>query len=85
MESAMFEGVAMTKTPLQTASNIRSWSLISTSRLIWSRKLDPMAFFTSIEAMPYALRVCVERHPKYEQFNTLRDQNKNTHVVVYRR
>ena len=31
---------------------------------------------TSIEAMPNALRVCVERHPRYEQFNTLRDQNK---------
>ena len=40
---------------------------------------------TSIEAMPNALRVCLERHSRYEQFNTLRDQNKNTHVVVYRR
>ena len=26
-----------------------------------------------------------QSHPKYEQLNTLRDQNKNTHVVVYRR
>ena len=26
-----------------------------------------------------------EKHPKYEQLNTLRDQNKNTRVVVYRR
>ena len=26
-----------------------------------------------------------QSHLKYEQLNTLRDQNKNTHVVVYRR
>ena len=25
-----------------------------------------------------------QSHLKYEQLNTLRDQNKNTHVVVYR-
>ena len=26
-----------------------------------------------------------QSHPKYKQLNTLRDQNKNTHVVVCRR
>ena len=38
---------------------------------------------TTIEARSFTIRV--SSHPKYEQLNALRDQNKNTRVVVYRR